>query len=73
MELDSDQLNTRWVKKEPILEGTYGIVYKGIDTLNNESIAIKRIKTPLDEDGIPIETLREVVILRNMNHPNIVK
>jgi hypothetical protein len=34
--------------------------------------AIKIIKTLATEDGIPVETLREIVILKNLEHPNII-
>lgn len=38
----------------------------------NEQVAIKTIKLPNDEDGIPIPVLRELTHLRNLKHQNIV-
>jgi serine/threonine protein kinase len=73
MELDKELLNTKWVKLEIIKQGSYGIVYRGYDSSNNQIIAIKKLKTPIDEDGIQVEPLREVIILRNISHPNIVR
>jgi serine/threonine protein kinase len=71
---DSEEVfNSKWVKQEIIGSGCYGNVYRGIDSSNNEPIAIKKIKMPITDDGIPIETLREIVILRNVTHPNIVR
>jgi serine/threonine protein kinase len=71
---DSEEVfNSKWVKQEIIGSGSYGNVYRGIDSTNSEPIAIKKIKMPITEDGIPIETLREIVILRNVTHPNIVR
>jgi serine/threonine protein kinase len=73
MELSTETLNSKWVKTEIISQGAFGIVYKGYDSSNHQVIAIKKMKTPTDEDGIQVEPLREVIILRSINHPNIVK
>ena len=70
---ETDNFNSKWIKQQIIGSGIYGEVYKGINTTNSEPIAMKKIRVPTTEDGIPIETLREIVILRNMNHSNIVK
>lgn len=41
---------------------------------NNEIIAIKKVKIEDDnKDGLPISSLREITLLKNLNHPNIVK
>jgi serine/threonine protein kinase len=75
MEIEDTEevFNSRWVRQEIIGSGSYGNVYRGIDSSSTEPIAIKKIKMPITEDGIPIETLREIVILRNVTHPNIVR
>ncbi len=56
-----------------INEGTYGKVYKGILNKTNEVIAIKEIKIDLESEGIPSTSLREIAILSELNHPNIVQ
>ncbi len=66
------ELNFNWEKLHKIGSGTYGEVYKGMNKLTQEPIAIKKIKLE-SIDGIPYETLRECVILRNMEHQNIIK
>jgi serine/threonine protein kinase len=66
-------LDDKWEKKDKIGEGSYGNVYRGINKSSSELIAIKKIKTPVSEDGVPVDTLREVTILRNIEHSNIVK
>ncbi|GBP40234.1 Cyclin-dependent kinase 4 [Eumeta japonica] len=57
--------------------GAYGTVYKARDLMNPEQIvALKKVKLPLTEDGIPLSTLREIALLRQLNyyrHPNIVR
>ena len=60
-------------KIESIGRGTYGVVYKGINKETNETIAIKRIKIDFENEGIPSTSLREITILRELSHPNIVE
>lgn len=58
---------------EIIGSGTYGTVYKGIMKKTNELIAIKKIKIEMENEGVPSNALREISILQELNHPNIVK
>ncbi|GLT91313.1 hypothetical protein SLE2022_092060 [Rubroshorea leprosula] len=53
-------------------DGTFGSVWRGINKLSGEVVAIKRMKKKYYswEDCV---NLREVKSLRKMNHPNIVK
>jgi serine/threonine protein kinase len=60
-------------KSETIGSGTYGVVYKGINKETNETIAIKKIKIELESEGVPSTALREISILRELKHPNIVE
>jgi len=60
-------------KCENIGSGTYGVVYKGINKETNEVIAIKKIKIDLESEGVPSTALREISILRELKHPNIVE
>lgn len=60
-------------KCENIGSGTYGIVYKGINKITNEVIAIKKIKIELETEGVPSTALREISILRELRHKNIVE
>lgn len=56
-------------------QGAYGIVYKGIRQRTNETVAIKRIpfadSTP--EGGVPCNVIREISLLRELDHPNVVQ
>ena len=52
-------------------EGAYGCVYEAVDEETGQVVAIKR--TPTDEDGIPSTTLREISLLKHLNHPNIIR
>ncbi|XP_057656672.1 cyclin-dependent kinase 4 [Diorhabda carinulata] len=56
--------------------GAYGTVYKAKDRKTGNDVALKRVCVPLTEDGIPMNTLREIALLRQLNtfdHPNIVR
>jgi serine/threonine protein kinase len=60
-------------KLETIGSGTYGVVYKGVVKESQEVIAIKKIKIELESEGVPSTALREICILRDLSHPNIVE
>lgn len=68
--MSSDSL--RYRRESKLGEGTYGVVYKAIDTKNGETVALKKMKFDQEEDGIPPATLREMSILRSISHTNIV-
>lgn len=54
-------------------EGTYGVVYKAKDKQTDEFVALKRIRLEVEDEGIPSTTLREIAVLRQLRHPNIVE
>jgi len=54
-------------------EGTYGVVYKALDKRNNEIVALKRIRLEVEDEGIPSTALREISLLRELEHDNIVE
>ena len=54
-------------------EGTYGIVYKARNKLTNEIIALKKIRLDHEDEGIPSTAVREITLLKELDHPNIVK
>lgn len=53
-------------------EGTYGQVYKAKDKITGELVALKKVRTDNEKEGFPITAVREIKILRQLNHPNIV-
>ena len=53
-------------------EGTYGVVYKARDRQTDEIVALKRIRLEVEDEGIPSTALREISLLRELNHENIV-
>lgn len=59
-------------KKYQVGQGTYGSVFVGADKVTGDIVALKRINTEQEENGFPITAIREVKILKALNHPNIV-
>ncbi|KAK6165691.1 hypothetical protein SNE40_022572 [Patella caerulea] len=57
---------------EIIGEGTYGQVYKARDTYTDDYVALKKVRLENEKEGFPITAVREIKILRQLNHPNIV-
>jgi cyclin-dependent kinase len=63
----------RYQKMEKIGEGTYGIVYKARDRVTNEITALKKIRLEAEDEGIPSTAIREISLLKELQHPNIVR
>lgn len=61
-----------FVKIEKIGEGTYGVVYKGKHKKTGEIVAMKKIRLESDDEGVPSTAIREISILKELKHPNIV-
>jgi len=61
-----------FVKLEKIGEGTYGVVFKGRNKKTNEIVAMKKIRLESEEEGVPSTAIREISLLKELQHPNIV-
>ena len=62
-----------YVRIEKVGEGTYGVVFKGRHKKRGEIVAMKKVKYECQDDGIPSSTVREISLLRDLKHPNIVE
>lgn len=60
-------------KIEKIGEGTYGVVYKARHIHTKEIVALKKIRLENEEEGVPSTAIREISILKELQHPNVVK
>ncbi|KAL7522079.1 hypothetical protein ACHAWX_006777 [Stephanocyclus meneghinianus] len=60
-------------RRHQVGEGTYGSVFVAADKKSGEVVALKRINTEEEENGFPITAIREVKILKALDHPNIVQ
>lgn len=65
--------NEKYQKEEKIGEGTYGVVYKAKDTKTAEIVALKKIRLQAEEEGIPSTAIREISLLKELQHKNIVR
>ncbi|XP_065829234.1 cyclin-dependent kinase 5 homolog [Oscarella lobularis] len=58
-------------KLEKLGEGTYATVFKGKSSINNMLVALKEIRLE-HEEGAPCTAIREVSLLKDLKHINIV-
>jgi len=63
----------RFEKLDKIGEGTYGIVYKARDKETGDILALKKIRLEAEDEGIPSTAIREIALLKQLQHPNIVR
>ncbi|KAJ2384155.1 cyclin-dependent kinase 5 [Coemansia sp. RSA 2603] len=62
----------KYQKIEKLGEGTYGIVYKAQNRDTGEVVALKRIRLDNEEEGVPCTAIREISLLKELKHANIV-
>lgn len=58
---------------EKIGEGTYGVVYKAKDMVSGDIVALKKIRLEAEDEGIPSTAIREISLLKELTHCNIVR
>mmetsp|Transcript_46463 Transcript_46463/g.123308 ORF Transcript_46463/g.123308 Transcript_46463/m.123308 type:complete len:299 (+) Transcript_46463:123-1019(+) len=63
----------KYLKIEKIGEGTYGVVYKARDKQTQAIIALKKIRLDAEDEGVPSTAIREISLLKELQHPNIVQ
>jgi len=54
-------------------EGTYGVVHRAINRETGEIVALKVIRLESEDEGVPCTAIREISLLKELNHPNIVR
>jgi serine/threonine protein kinase len=63
----------RYRAQEVLGQGTYGKVYKALDTVTNRMIAMKKALMDLETEGVPTTVMREVATLKDLsNYQHIV-
>ena len=63
----------KYEKLEQVGEGTYGVVHKARDADTGEIYALKAIRLESEDEGIPSTAIREIALLKELQHPNIVR
>ncbi|KAL0464335.1 UNVERIFIED_CONTAM: Cell division control protein 2 [Sesamum latifolium] len=63
----------RYEKVQRIGHGGFGEVYMYKDLTNGETVAVKWIKFGDKDEGLPHEVLREISVLKELDHENIVR
>ena len=53
-------------------EGTYGVVYKARSLRDDSMVALKRIRLDQDDEGVPSTAIREISLLKELRHENVV-
>ena len=54
-------------------EGTFGVVYKALNTKTRQYAALKRIRMENEREGFPVTAMREIKLLQSLRHGNVVK
>ena len=60
-------------KLEKIGEGSYGVVYKAKHRLSGTLVALKKIRLESEDEGVPATAIREISILKELDHESVVK
>lgn len=63
----------QYEKVEKIGEGTYGVVYRARDRNTGMTIALKKIRLEQEEEGVPSTAIREISLLKELQHNNVVR
>lgn len=66
------EIDTKYVPIKPIGRGAYGIVCSSINRETNEKVAIKKINNAFDNRIDALRTLRELKLLRHLQHENVI-
>lgn len=72
-EVGTSPVDERFQRLEVLGEGTYGVVYKAQHRQTGQIVAMKRIRLDPHQDGVPSTAVREIALLKEMSHANIVR
>ena len=67
--------DSKFTVREKIGEGTFGNVYKATENETGDTVAIKVCRPEhyeLRDSGVPTALLREISLMKELKHPNIV-
>ena len=70
--LCTTSFDDRFLAQEKLGQGTYGVVFRCLDRKTGLSVAMKKITEQRPEEGVPSIAIREISLLREVQHPNVV-
>jgi cyclin-dependent kinase 7 len=62
-----------FVVKKALGQGTWGVVHQAVQKSTGRIVAIKKIKSERPEEGVNFTAIREIKLLREFKHPNIIE
>eukprot|EP00767_Chilomastix_cuspidata_P002612 gnl/Chilomastix_cuspidata/2735.p2 GENE.gnl/Chilomastix_cuspidata/2735~~gnl/Chilomastix_cuspidata/2735.p2 ORF type:complete len:137 (-),score=17.67 gnl/Chilomastix_cuspidata/2735:12-422(-) len=62
-----------YVKLKVVGEGSYGVVWKARDKRSGRIVALKEIRIDSPDEGVPSTAVREISLLMELKHPNVVE
>lgn len=68
----NNAVRSSYSKLEKVGEGTYASVFLARNVHTGQKVAIKKIKVANSADGMDISAIREVKVLRELRHPNVI-
>ena len=69
-----EEEENKLVKLSIVGKGTYGSVFKAHKMKDpNRLFAVKKIDLSMEKEGFPITALREIMLLRQLSHENVIK
>ena len=71
--LNKTNLTQPWQRPQELGSGSYAVVYKAKNRETDEIIALKKLRFGFDDQGLPSSTLREISLLKELKHDNIVE
>eukprot|EP00164_Ancoracysta_twista_P011021 GFYU01016832.1.p1 GENE.GFYU01016832.1~~GFYU01016832.1.p1 ORF type:complete len:328 (+),score=71.32 GFYU01016832.1:85-1068(+) len=63
----------KYSKGKKLGEGQFGVVSQGKDEETGRVVALKKIRLGKMKDGMSVDALREIKILQEIKHPNVVE
>ncbi|KAK4785706.1 hypothetical protein SAY86_002395 [Trapa natans] len=66
------EIDDSYIPIKPVGRGSYGVVCSAYDQKTGEEVAIKKISNLFSGSCTAVRTLREIMILRQMRHDNVI-
>jgi serine/threonine protein kinase len=70
---DADINVAGYLKLAKVGEGTYGEVFRGVCKKTRANVALKRIHLNISQSGVPTTAMREVALLKEIKHTNVIR